>query len=290
MSTYELELFGSFNEREITAIVDQRGQYWFTQDLIADALGVDRTALTHVRNNHPEEFTENIDYSSIVFDGRRRLVYSEEGFFTICDMSTSEVAYRLRKWMRQQFRARQSGNALVIQPKPIPRDDLSDLGPDLVLLQGILDTIAQHRRQMLRLDHEQRFIAAEQKEIKGTLQEHERRLQFWEEGARVKPGELTAIQVAEHCGWRSRAGGPHNVAVILAAINHGMDEDGHMVERREQGPDGMVVAVQVFTPDGFAKFRTQIDSAYHTGQHFVIHPNERAVKLGYKNKRNVQKM
>lgn len=286
---YVIEAFGKFDDASITAIVDHAGNYWFTPDVIANALDIDKSALTHIRQNHPGEFQDSIDYMSIVWEGKRRVVYSEEGFLTICDMSTSENAYRLRKWMRQQFRVKQHGREVVVHSRSNVRDDLSDLGQDMVALQRIVDAIAEDRRSIMRLKETQAVLHAEQQDIEVRVATTEDRLQEWEDGAKVKPGEMTAIQLAVQIGWHSNAGGPHNLAVILAAFNARFDEKGLMERRREQGPDGLEVEVFVFSPKGVAKFINDIDSKHAMGKRFQIAPDPRSLGLGYKNTRTVHK-
>lgn len=289
MAEFALDQFGKFNNTEILSLRDPAGQFWFTQEVVASALDVDRTTITYIRQNHPGEFTEGIEYNSIVWDGKRRLVYSEEGFLTICDMSTSEVAYRLRRWMRQQFRVKHQGRDIVVQAKALPREDFSDLGPDLVILQQMLSTLAEDRRRIIQLENEQMTITAETQELKEKVAEHEERIAVWEDNAKIKPGEMTAIQLAGHCGWLARSGAPHNTAVILAAMNHGYLDNGLMQTRREQGPGGMVVEVYVFTPTGVAQFISQVDAKYSSGQRFEIKPNDIARVHGNKNMRYVLK-
>lgn len=288
---YAIDIFGKFNNVEIISIVDPDGSFWFQQGIIAQALGIEPSALTHIRQNHPEEFTENVDYKGVTFNGRRHLVYSEEGFLTICDMSSSEAAYRLRKWMRQQFRVKHSGSDIVVEAKAksLPREDLSDLGQDLVLMQHIIDGMADDRRRLRIVENEQKRLAAESEELKGKVTEHATKIAAWEDGAKVKPGEMTALQLATHCRWLSQSGGAHNVAVVLAAVNAGFIEKGLMQGRREQGPGGLTVEVQVFTPDGVALFLSQIDSKYSSGESFTLVPNSVARKRYYKQQRHVYK-
>lgn len=188
---------------------------------MADALDMDRTNLVHIRSNHPTEFTEGDEYTSIVWEGKRRIVFSEEGFLTVCDMASTEVAYRLRRWIRQQFRVKHEGRGITVQAKAVQREDFSDLGKDLVILQQLLSSLAEDRRRIIVLEHEQVAITEETKELKGKVAEHEERIAVWENGAKIKPGEMTAIQLADHCGWAAQGGGPHNLAVILTATNYG---------------------------------------------------------------------
>jgi prophage antirepressor-like protein len=135
MTEYQLDKFGKFNNTEILSIVDRAGRHWFTQEIVASALDVDRTTLTYIRQNHPGEFTDGMEYSSIVFEGKRRIVYSEEGFLTICDMSTSEVAFRLRRWMRHQFRVKHQSGAIAVNASPLLQ--ANDSGEQVRLVQRL---------------------------------------------------------------------------------------------------------------------------------------------------------
>lgn len=291
MTEYNIDIFGKFNNVEIISILDRDGTYWFAQDVIADALGVDRSALSHIRANHPEEFTEHVDYKDLVINGRRRVVYSEEGFLTICDMSSSEAAYRLRKWMRQQFRVKHAGTDITVQAKAQPREDLSDLGKDLVILQTMLDALAEDRRRIRSLEVETKALEEEHDVLRERVDANEQQLALWVQGAKIKPGEMTAIEVARHCGWVSKSGAPHNLAVILAAANAGFVGRDLMQARREQGPNGMQVEVWVFTQAGVSEFLQKIDPLYSTGQRFDIIPNATAMSEcpQIKNRRTVSK-
>ncbi len=294
MSDYTIEIFGQFNAMEIQSIVDKNDRYWFTQETVAKALDVDRTALHHVRQNHPSELIEGDDYTSLVIDDRRQIVYSEEGFLTICDLSTSEISYRLRRWMRKQFRVRQEGKLLSVHHqqliRSLPTEDLSDLQPDTRALKMLVDNIITHERQIKQIQQQQTVLQTTQKDLEGKVEQIRGTLQAWEEGAKLQPGEMTALQLAQHCRWTSSGGGAHNLAVILVAINEKFDEKGWMATRREEGPGGNVVEVQVFTADGIREFMNEVDSKYHSGEGFAIEPNARAKSLGYKNKRYVAKL
>lgn len=293
MDEYAIDIFGKFNNVDIISIVEPDGSFWFSQEIIAQALDVDRTALTHIRQNHPGEFTEHEDYKSIVFQGKRRVVYSEEGFLTICDMSSSEAAFRLRKWMRQQFRVKHSGSDLVVQSKAkgLPREDLSGLGKDLVILQHMLDSLAEDRRRIMTLEVETKAIEEEQGELKERVGATEEQLALWVHGAKIKPGEMTAIELARHCGWVSRSGAPHNLAVILAAANAGFVRRKLMQPRQEQGPNGLKVEVWVFTQPGVHEFLQTIDPTFGNGQKFDLLPNDIASEdcPQIKNRRSVLK-
>jgi len=288
MTEYSIDILGTFDCTEIRSVVDRHGKYWFTQEVVSQALDVDRTTVTRARQNHPEFFTDD-DFDTILFEGRNHVVFSEEGFLTVCDLSNSEKAVRLRKWMRQQFRVKQQGDQIIVQSKKMPQDDLSDLDPELAIIQKMLNELAENRRRMRVLESDQRILSEAQTEIQGHVHELESRIASWEDGAKLHPGELTAIQLAQHCGWQSKSGGAHNVAVILAATNEGFRERKLMDARREQGPDGRVVEVCVFTTAGIAAFLTEIDAKHAAGQVFEIAPNDIAKKHGMKNKRNIIK-
>lgn len=287
---YKMEIFGKYEHLEINSIVDHRGNYWFTQQTIAAALELDNTTMTRLRKNHPAEFTEGMEVSSLPINGTRQVVYSEEGFLTICDLANTERAFRLRRWMRKQFRVKQNGGNLTVYTRQLQKDDLSDLGEDLQMLQRMLDTIAENRRRIMLLEESREEIEEQTEELKEQLEEHEARLTAFETQLQLKPGELTAIQLADHCGWRSRSGGPHNTAVILAALNAEFHRKGWMRTIPDEGPGGLVVNVFVFSVEGVSLFKQNVDSLYPPGQSFEIIPNTFAVEAGHKNKRNVFKM
>lgn len=79
------------------------------------------------------------------------------------------------------------------------------------------------------------------------------------------------------------------MAVILAATNAGYREKGLMVARREQGPDGRLVEVQVFTPEGVERFLADIDARFPSGKDFCLEPNVVARGHGLKSKRYIFK-
>lgn len=286
---YTIDVFGRYNQVEIRGIIDSQGKHWFTQEELAGALGLDRTTVAKLRENYPAEFSEFIDYSSLVFEGKRRTVYSEEGFMTVCDMAKSEEAYRLRKWMRQQFRVRREGEDIVIRARGLPREDLSDLGSDLVLLQGMIDALAEDRRRIKVLEREQAALASEATEVKERIVDSETRIAILEGHSKIRPGEMTAIQLAMHCGWCSKAGGAHNPAVVLAAINEDFLARGLMHPRSESDANGRPVETHVFTVEGVSEFVSKIDSPFRAGQTFTIEPNAIARQLGKKNSRYVFK-
>lgn len=291
MSEFTLQLFGRFDSKDIQSIVDNRGVHWFTQETVCDALDIERTAIYRIRKNHPGELSEHDDYQRISINGTSHLCFSEEGFFTILDMSTSEIAYRFRKWMRQQFRARQKEGEILVTPKNLQPDDLSDLGSDLVMAQELLNTIAENRRRIQSNTNMINRLGEEKQALEERTRTIEDRLTAWEDDAQIKPGEMTAISLAEHCGWVSSSGAPHNIAVITAGLCHQFHLRGMMERRRDETPVGygQPVEVWVFTAAGVAEFLAIIDKAYHSGQSFRIEPNDHAKRAGHKNGRNVYK-
>lgn len=289
MSEYRLEPFGMFDGSEIEAIVDSNGEHWFTQELMAAALGVDRTTVGRLRTHYPAEFTEFVDWNSIVWEGRRRIVFSEEGFMTACDMANSETAFRLRRWMRKQFKVRRHANTLVIQAKSMPDEDLSDLPENMQMTRRLWDDIASNYRRIAAVKKAQELLKLEQTELKERVTEQGLRLAAIENTAQIKPGEMTATQLAGHAGWLAKSGAPHNSAIILAAYNQRFHERGLIVKRNEKQTTGIIVEVCVFTPDGVSAFKNEIDSQYALGEKFTITPNSHALAVGQKNKRHVMK-
>lgn len=293
---FKMELFGTFNGLDIRSAVDRNGTHWFPVEVVADALQVDRSTVSRSKDNHPEEIVEGDSYEYFTFETKRRLFFSEEGFFRLLDMSTTERAMRLRRWMRQQFRVRQEGTELVVQNKGLPRDDLSDLDPSLAMAQHLLDSMADAKRKLLRLDAEQKRLLAEQQRIeeeheetKQRLAEDEGRIAALEGKQKIGPGEMNAVQMAIHCKWFSTTNSPHNAAVVLAAVNGRFEERNLMHRRQEQDANGRPVEVCVFTPAGVGAFLTEINAQFYSGQTFQIAPNAVAQASGLKNKRTVIK-
>jgi len=289
MAEYAIDLFGKFGAHEIQSIVDKAGNYWFTEQAIAEALGEDRHHVLYIRQNHPGEFVEGDHYTSIVFEGKRRLVYSEEGFLTICDMSKSAEAYRLRKWARKQFRVKQRGSSVVVTTKSV-REDLSDLPTDIVALYKMVDSLAEDRRRIIRLEREQAEAANEIDNLTARASDTETRIATIEGRSKIRPGEMSAIQLAQHCGWVSTGGGPHNPAVVLAAVNADFLARGLMQQRAELDANNRRVEVNVFTPEGIAAFLAEIDAQYSSGESFDVAPNAIALQRGLKNRRYVRKL
>jgi prophage antirepressor-like protein len=289
---YRIELFGKYDKLEIKGLVDSSGQYWFTQDMVAQALDIDKTTITHMRQNHPGEFTEFSDYNEAVIDGKKRIIYSEEGFLLICHMSQSEEAFRLRRWMAKQFRAKQEERTLVIQSKNLEPDDISDLSPTMQILNMMMRELNQDQRRIQAIEIQQVGLLEEQKQLNQRVSDHSKQIATLEGKHKSKPGEMTAISLASHCGWVSSGGLAHNTAIILAAYNHDFIGRGLMRTAFEQGPSGLglPVEVYVFTVAGITEFNTKIDAQYRKGQSFIVIPNPTAIGYGQKNKRNVLKI
>ena len=286
-------MFGSFNSIEVQAIVDGQGNHWFTQTMAAEALGIDKSTISRMRQNHAIEFTKFEDFMTMTLHGSRQGV-----FLRLCDLSSSKRAFQLRRWMRKQFRARRNPDGIMIQAKGMPEDDLSDLSPEMLVIHKMVNEMVQNqlaikrneRHLELLRDHQER-IKEENEQLRNVTADHEVRIKACEEGAHLKPGELTAIQLADQCGWRTKSGGPHNLAVILAAINAGFEERRLMLQRREEAPANCPhpVFVHVFTTKGVAAFISEIDSQFNSGDTFTISPGSRAQTLGQKNRRHVIK-
>lgn len=281
-------MIGKFDQTDIVAIVDHYGRRWFTQETVAEALGVDRSSLSHLRTRHPDEFVDGEHTATLTHNGRRQVVYSEEGFMVVTDLSASRTALHLRRWARKQFNVRQDGDSLEVSPKG--RENHSDLEPDLAAIQKIIEAVAEDRRRIRNLQHVQHALKQEQEDISERLTVNEAQVRTLEEAAKIQPGEMTAIQLASHVRWYSKSGAAHNLAVILAAFNGEYDLRGWMVRKQEQGPAAYgLVEVFVFTPSGIADFLKVIDARYHSGQRFEIAPTERSMAMGYRNTRQVLK-
>lgn len=286
---FRIDVFGTFQGEDIRSIVDAAGRWWFLAEVVADALQVDRSTVTRAREHHPEEFREGDEYDYFVVDGKRRLCFSEEGFLRILDASQSDRAVRLRRWMRQQFKIRQEGDDLVVRSKTAIQEDFSDLGKDLMIMQQMLNSIAEDRRRIRELQLSQAKITEEVEVLEERVSTTESRVSSLEGNLKIGPGEMSAIHLAQECGWFSSSGGAHNVAVILASFNAGFHQNDRMVRRYEQGPQGRAVEVWIFTPQGVTDFKTRIDSRYNTGQDFELVPNQLAEAMGHKNRRMVYK-
>lgn len=288
MSAYTMDLFGKYESLEIQSIVDRFGNFWFTEQSIAEALGEERHHVLYIRTTHDKEFKEDEHYTTISFEGKRRIVYSEEGFLTICDISKSKKAYDLRKWARKQFRVKQRGSNVVVTPKT-DREDLSDLPQEIVLLYQMIDNLAEDKRRIKKLEREQAENAVEIDTLTSRANDTEVRIAQLEGRDKIAPGELTATLLAQKIRWVSRSGGDNNPAVVLAAINENFYARKLMHTRNELEVFNRLVEVHIFSPDGIRAFCTEIDSKYSTGDYFIIEPNEIARSFGYKNKRHVWK-
>ncbi len=287
-SEFKFEPFGTFDRLEIESIVDNRGGYWFTQSVVAGAIGVDDSTVSRVRKAHAGEFEEFDHYMLIKVDGagKPRMCYSEEGFLMICDLITTAQTFRLKKWIRSQFRVKQQGGDITIHTRNLPEEDFSDLPEELQRFHLYYTTMmATHQRikktetHLQRLELEKAEIISEQK----TLKE---RVDRWEEGAKLKPGEMTAEELASSCGWRSKAGFPHFTAVILAAANAGFEQRGLMSRRREMQVGIGEVERMVFTVEGVATFKKEVNDRYSHGMSHTVEP----MVTGYTSKRHFYKM
>lgn len=284
------EFFGNYNGKaDITAIVDKFDNVWFTEQDIALALGVNRTALTHIRTAYPEEFEEGIDTRMLTWEGRRRAVYSEDGFLTICSLSSSAEARRLRRWMRAQFRVRRERDQMVVRNKQTFMDGLEGMDESDAQLLELTKRVIDARRRLKILETQSEQTKLLLGDAKETLARHETEIRQIEAGLQLKPGEHTALTVAQMVGWYSEGGLPHNPAVILAAANRGYEAKGWMVRRSQQEAGGRIVEVTVFTPEGFMDFLQNIDSKYKLGESFSVVPNEIGARHG-KATRNVRKL
>lgn len=284
-----IEPFGQFNDTEIRAVVDIHGRYWFTTNDIASALQVDRSTVSRIRTNNLKEFDKN-DIATITVDGKNQVVFSEEGFLIVSELSRSSVAYRLRKWIRQQFRVkRDEAIGIVVVPRAQERDDLSDIDPDFAVIQKLLDKAIANRRRIRALEAAKVLMETQQIELGERMEDAESKIQAFEDQNVINPGEMTALQLARHVRWTTLNGGAHNLAVILAAVNADFIQRKLIRKMPVKGPGGMTVNETVFTTNGVTAFKTEINSLYCTGQRFVIEPNESAKALGNKHKRNVVK-
>lgn len=226
-------------------------------------------------------------------------MFSEEGFLTITDLARSEKAVRLRKWIRRHFRVKQQGEGIIVAPKDLPRDDFSDLGEDgkrLQWMSALVMEMAENQRRLRDLGQRQQALQdmqhetkAEAKEIKAKVKANAKKIQALEKNVKLQQGEMTAVAVANKCGWCSASGAPHNMAVILAAVNNEYIEHGWLVKRPEEGPNRIVVEVTVLTVEGVAKFMSELDAIRTPGQRFTIAPNDVAKRHGHNRKAHVYK-
>lgn len=292
MPTYDIVSFGDFHGCDVRAIVDSEGKHWFTKNIIAGALGIDKGNVVHVRSNNSSEFIVGEDYKYITHNKKKVVVYSEEGFLTICDLSSSKRAYRLRKWMRSQFRVKSTGNGIIVHHKH-EKDDYSDLDDDLAMTQKLLDRIIEDRQRMKSMQRAHDLLSDAVEEANMVFDQRitkaEKQLEAIEDKAVIHPGEMTATQLATHCKWYAPSGSAHNLAVILAAMNHNFLDRDLMRQCTEEVNNGRLVECWVFSPEGMSEFIKTIDSAYSPGQRFQIEPNDISRKMSYKNRRNVRK-
>lgn len=285
-----IEVFGEFNDVTVHSIIGLDGREWFTMTDIALALDVGKSTISRLRRENVSEF-EDGDVDMITIDGKNQLVFSEEGFMTICDLSKSKMAYRLRRWVRKQFRVRRDeALGIVVYPKAVERDDLSDVEPELAMVQHMLDNIIEDRRRIRALETSGEVIRERQDKLTERVFNAEQKIQAFEDQNVISPGEMTALQLARHVRWITVSGGAHNMAVILAAINADFLARRLLRKIPKRGPLGKYVEEYVFTVNGVTTFKKEINANYCTGQKFVIKPNGLAQTLGYKCKRNVEKV
>jgi len=285
-----IKVLGHFDNSEIRDITDVYGKSWFTALDICQALEVDRSTISHILNKNSEEFAEE-DTRDLTVDGKRQLVFSEEGFLTICDLSSSPVAYHLRKWLRQQFRVRRDEDrGIVVYHKSQDPEDLSDIDRDYAYMRHMLDRIFDNRRQIEVLKASSKALQDQQVRLTEDVEESQKRIDEFESRFSIKPGEMTSTQLARHVRWVSSSGAPHNTAVILAAVNECFLEQGLMRQVEAVGPMGRPTPEWIFSPGGVSLFLTTVDASFHTGQRFTVAPNTYAKNNGYKNKRHVRKV
>lgn len=288
---------GRFNDVDVVSIVDQGGRHWFTALVLARALGVARSTVTGIRVKNESEFVPGEDFVMLPVNGKSQLVFSEEGFLTVCDLSTSPVAYRLRKWFRKHKKVKHDESmGIVVYHEPPIKDDLSDIDPGFAVIRDLLDKSIQNRRRLNVLEASKKatentlfFLGEYQEELGERIQEAEDKIQAFESRAVLHAGEMTATQLAQHVRWCSVRGGAHNMAVILAAVNAGFEKRDLVRKIPVEGPNGMTVEQYVFSVDGVTAFKVEIDAKYCTGDQFKVVPGELATSRGYKNKMHVYK-
>jgi hypothetical protein len=230
-------------------------------------------------------------------NGKSQLVFSEEGFLTVCDLSTSPMAYKLRKWFRRNKKVKHDESmGIVVYHEPSEKDDLSDIDPGFAVIRDLLDKSIQNRRRLNALEISKKatentlfFLSEYQEELGERVQEAEKKIQDFESKVVLYPGEMTATQLAKHVRWCSVRGGAHNMAVILAAVNADFEARGLMRKIPVEGHDGRTVEQHVFSVSGVTAFKNEIDSKHCTGDQFKIIPGELAAPRGYKNKMHVYK-
>lgn len=92
--------YGTFQGRKIEALMGG-GEYLFTRQMIARALGIDPSAVVHCRKNNPDLFGEGPHYRWMRFRKKRRLLFTEAGFLNVCEVSSADRAVQLRQWIRE---------------------------------------------------------------------------------------------------------------------------------------------------------------------------------------------
>jgi prophage antirepressor-like protein len=297
------EMFGDFDGCVIEGIVDQYGKYWFTERMTANALGINQSTVSRIRRKNRSAFEEGSGYTYATLNNCKQIVYSEEGFLKICGYANTPVAHELRNWMMEQFRVKQQGKEIVVQPKTVEHDAFSRLGDSLVTAQqATLRCVAENRHTILGLQktteevkeetktltREQQALAESQSIQATQLERVADKVDYVAASLTQQPGEVTAYDFAKTRGWLSKAGLPHNCAVILAAINAGYDKEGWITKKRVD-ICGKSREEYVFTVTGMVNFVLHIDSKYASGEHFTIKPNEYAAPRVKERKYHVYK-
>lgn len=98
------------------------------------------------------------------------------------------------------------------------------------------------------------------------------------------PGERRAVSVARKAGWCSKKGKPHAQAVLVAAINNGLNTNNKCLRKAtfliETNSHGLrPQETLVFTEKGAALFLDEIESLYR-GDSFTVRPNYIARQQG----------
>lgn len=156
-------------------------------------------------------------------------------------------------------------------------------------LSIVLKAALDNRQAMLRNQQAIAALASQQELSDFRQEETDDRIADLERRHFAQPGEMSALSLANHAGWRSRTGGAHNLAVILAAINARFGERDLMHTQKTIGPLNKFYEEFIFTPAGVAAFVDEIDAQYESGAHFVVRPNDYAKANGRKNRGHVWK-
>ncbi|MGE0706699.1 MAG: hypothetical protein AB7N76_05195 [Planctomycetota bacterium] len=278
---FTLAAYGTFERVEIQSIVDNRDGHWFDVPTVAKVLGLDSHHLRLMVARQPGEVVHLEDWREIEIGGRTRRCYSEQAFLKIVNMvnlkgEAGERAYRLREWIRKKLdlRVRQENGGIVVEAKGQALD-LSDASAGLQIAYQLVKVAAEHERQIKETKAEVAEVKAEVAEVKAEVAEVSKLgalLSKWEDGAKIKPGEMTAECMAAACGWYSTTGNTHHSAVIHAAADAGFESRGLLVRRYGETTTGVHGAVErfIFTVEGVEAFRKEVDAAYAKGRTHVI--------------------